>query len=435
MIPTRLAAAAALALVGPAVPSAAAAELLTGAQAFGGAEASAPGVRRLIRPGDLPAPYATRSASNAPATVPRPAGALPAVPEGWTVEEWASGFSEPRVVTVAPDGAVLVADSGAGEIVLLSPGPDGRPARSVFASGLERPYGIALWPPGPEPTHVYVGETDKVVRLPWDGRSDAPTGPAETVVPSLPDGGHWTRDLAVSPDGRTLFVAVGSQSNVGGKALSKPPEGFVAANPVGAAWGDEEGRAAVLAFDPGGGGRRLYATGLRNCSGLTVQPATGALWCVVNERDGLGDDLPPDYATRVAEGGFYGWPWYYIGANEDPRHAGARPDLADAVTVPDVLFQAHSAPLGIAFDATGDAYVAMHGSWNRDRRTGYKLVRLEFEDGRATGVHEDVATGFVLADGGVWGRPVDVAVAADGALLVSDDGGGRIWRLVPPAAR
>jgi glucose/arabinose dehydrogenase len=193
----------------------------------------------------------------------------------------------------------------------------------------------------------------------------------------------------------------------------------------------------VLAADPDGKNLRTYATGIRNCSGLAVEPATGAPWCATNERDGLGDNLPPDYATRVQEGGFYGWPWYYIGANEDPRHKGARPDLARYAVAPDVLIQAHSAPLGIAFyrgemfpeDVVGDAFVALHGSWNRGKRTGYKVVRLLFEGGQPTGVYEDFLTGFVDSDAAVWGRPVGVVVAADGSLLVSEDGNGTIWRV------
>ena len=183
---------------------------------------------------------------------------------------------------------------------------------------------------------------------------------------------------------------------------------------------------------------RVFATGLRNCSGLTVQPSSGALWCAVNERDVLGDDLPPDYATRVREGQFYGWPWYYIGAHEDPRRKGERPDLAGKIALPDVLIQPHSAPLGITFYEggqfpaayKGDAFVALHGSWNRAKRTGYKVARLLFKNGEPTGEYEDFLTGFVVDDADVWGRPVDVAVAHDGALLVTDDGGGVIWRVV-----
>ena len=228
-----------------------------------------------------------------------------------------------------------------------------------------------------------------------------------------------------------MFVSVGSASNDadGMRAL--------ASRLLGGLWGSEQNRADVLAFDPDGAHERVFATGLRNCSGLTVQPATGALWCAVNERDGLGDNLPPDYATRVAEGAFYGWPWYYIGAHEDPRHKGERPDLAGRVSVPDVLIQAHSAPLGITFyeaaqfppEYKGDAFVALHGSWNRAKRTGYKVVRLLMKDGKPTGAYEDFLTGFVADDSSAWGRPVDVAVTKDGALLVTDDAAGAIWRV------
>ena len=214
-----------------------------------------------------------------------------------------------------------------------------------------------------------------------------------------------------------MFVSVGSGSNIG-------------------TTGEEE-RADVLAFDADGGNRRIFASGLRNCSAEAIVPGTGALWCVVNERDGLGDDLPPDYATAVREGAFYGWPWYYIGDHEDPRLRGQRRDLAGHVTLPDVLIQPHSAPLGIAFyDATqfppeyrGDAFVTLHGSWNRARRTGYKVIRLRFANGRPTGAYEDFLTGFVASDQAVWGRPVGIAVAHDGALLVSEDGNGTIWRI------
>ena len=219
------------------------------------------------------------------------------------------------------------------------------------------------------------------------------------------------------------------------------------AHGVGAAWGKEANRAVVLQFAPEGGAPRPFATGLRNCAGLAVQPGTGALWCAVNERDGLGDDLPPDFVTAVREGGFYGWPWFYIGAHEDHQLALRRPDLAGRVLVPDVLLQPHSAPLGLAFyditagpaafpaDYLGDAFVALHGSWNRARRTGYKVVRLRLhddpQDAGLRGRVEDFMTGFVVSDSEVWARPVAVAVAADGALLVTEDGNGTVWRIAP----
>lgn len=193
----------------------------------------------------------------------------------------------------------------------------------------------------------------------------------------------------------------------------------------------------MLAFDPDGKGKELYATGIRNCVGLAIQPQTGTPWCSTNERDGLGDDLVPDYVTRVRENAFYGWPWFYIGANEDPRHPGARPDLKDKVAIPDVLLQAHSASMGVTFyqgdnfpgEYRGDAFAAQHGSWNRSRRTGYKVVRIRLKDGEPTGEYEDFVTGFVINDREVWGRPVGVAVARDGALLFSEDGNGTIWRV------
>jgi glucose/arabinose dehydrogenase len=214
-------------------------------------------------------------------------------------------------------------------------------------------------------------------------------------------------------------------------------EAFRKTHALGAAWGSEAGRADVLAFKPDGSGMRVFATGLRNCSGLSVQPQTSALWCVVNERDMLGDDLPPDYATMVGDGKFYGWPWYYIGDHEDPKVGKDRQDLKGQVTVPDVLLQPHSAPLGIAFYNAShfpakfrdSAFVAMHGSWNRAKRTGYKVVRLVFDNGRPTGEYEDFLVGFVNNDDTVWGRPVGVTMTKNGDLLVSDDLGGIVWRV------
>jgi glucose/arabinose dehydrogenase len=414
-----------------------------GAAAYGDWRSDAPGVRRRLTEADMPAPGATRSAANPSWVVARPDGAWPKAPAGFAVSLFASGLDQPRVVRVAPNGDAFVAESVAGRVTVFNAVDGAAKAadKSVFADGLRRPFGIAFYPPGPDPHYVYVAETDRVVRFPYRLGDKKAAGPAEVVVAALPAGaGHWTRDLAFSADGKTLFVSVGSGSNIAEDMPDAPPEGvaaFAAKHALGAAWGAEENRADVLAFDPDGGGVKVFATGLRNCSGLTVQPQTTALWCVVNERDALGDDLPPDYAAGVKPHAFYGWPWFYIGGHEDPRLAGRRADLAASVTIPDVLFQAHSAPLGITFYQGAqfpaayrdDAFVAMHGSWNRAKRTGYKVVRLPFKDGAPTGEYEDFLTGFVANDASVWGRPVDVAVAHDGALLVTDDAGGAIWRV------
>jgi glucose/arabinose dehydrogenase len=416
---------------------------LAGAAAYGDWRSDAPGVRRKLTPTDMPAPLASAPAANRSELAPRPAGAAPKVPAGFSVSLFAEGLNEPRVVRVAPNGDIFVAESAGGQVRVLRADPAGAaPAKSeVFASDLDKPFGVAFYPPGPKPAYVYVATTSHVVRYPYRDGDLVASGPAETIVPSLPTGrGHWTRDIVFSPDGKTMFVSVGSSSNVAQdmKRLSgEELTAFEVAHPLGAAWGAETNRADVLAFDPDGGKMRVFATGIRNCSGLTVQPANGALWCATNERDVLGDDLPPDYATRVSEGQFYGWPWYYIGAHEDFRRKNERPDLANKVAVPDVLIQPHSAPLGITFYEgaqfpaayKGDAFVALHGSWNRAKRTGYKVVRLLFKNGEPTGEYEDFLTGFVVDDQSVWGRPVDVAVARDGSLLVTDDGGGAIWRV------
>jgi glucose/arabinose dehydrogenase len=415
---------------------------LLGAAAYGDWSTDAPGVRRKLTAADMPAPLASRPAANQSEIVARPDGALPKVPPGFAVALFAKDLKEPRVVRIAPNGDIFVAETGAGRIRVFR-AADGSAAPSisqVFASDLHRPFGVAFYPPGPDPHFVYVASTTEVVRYPYKNGDLTASGSPE-VVASLPGGGgHWTRDIVFSPDGKTMFVSVGSGSNVAESMPKAPATGiaaFQAAHPIGATWGAEENRADVLAFNPDGGAMRIFATGIRNCSGLTVQPETSALWCAVNERDILGDDLPPDYVTHVAEGEFYGWPWYYIGAHEDPRHKQERPDLAGKIAIPDVLIQPHSAPLGIAFyeagqfppEYKGDAFVALHGSWNRAKRTGYKVVRLIFKDGKPTGEYQDFLVGLVADDASVWGRPVDVAVAHDGSLLVTDDGGDVIWRV------
>ena len=384
---------------------------------------------------------AAARAAAAPDTeiVARPEGALPKAPFGFTVEAFAQGFKEPRVLRTAPNGDVFLSESGAGRVLVLRGADEaGALEVSVFAEKLDRPYGIAFYPPGPVPTYVYVATPSQVYRYPYKAGDSVASGKAEKVVALPDDGGHWTRDLAVAADGATIYASVGSFSNVAEDM--KPIAGLEAyrkTHVLGAAWGQEAGRADVLAFKPDGGALRVLATGLRNCAGLGVQPVTAALWCVVNERDALGDDLPPDYATTVGEGKFYGWPWFYIGDHEDPQVGAQRPDLKGQVTVPDVLLQPHSAPLGIAFYDSShfpakyrdSAFVALHGSWNRAKRTGYKVVRLLFDNGKPTGEYEDFLVGFVASDDAVWGRPSGVTVTKGGDLLISDDAGGLVWRV------
>ncbi|TPQ29533.1 sorbosone dehydrogenase [Bradyrhizobium guangdongense] len=416
--------------------------VLQGKDAFGNWQADKPGTVRLIRPDDLPKPGASPSVANSSRVVARPAGASPQVPAGFKIELFVEGLSGPRIIRVAPNGDVFVAETRSGRIRVLRPGEGGaKPAADeTFASGLSRPFGIAFFPNGDNPQWVYVANSESVVRFPYRAGDLKASAKAETVVANLSQGsGHSTRDVVFTPDNKRMLVSVGSAGNVG-EGMGNPPGGLEAwarAQPLGAPWGFEAERAAVLAFTPEGRERKLYATGIRNCVGLAIEPRNGLPWCSTNERDGLGDDLVPDYVTSVREGAFYGWPWYYIGANEDPRHAGARPDLKDKVTIPDVLIQPHSASLGMTFyqgssfpaEYHGDAFAAEHGSWNRSKRTGYKVIRIRMKDGKPTGEYEDFVTGFVVNDTEVWGRPVGVAVAKDGSLLVSEDGNGTIWRV------
>jgi glucose/arabinose dehydrogenase len=424
------------------VPAAAQQTPLVGAAAFGDWRDDKPGVSRLIKPEDLPRPGATASAANVARVVPRPPSAVPQVPAGFKIELFAEGLNGPRQMRVAPNGDIFVAETRAGRIRLLrtADGSSKPSLNDIYASGLNHPFGIGFFPNDEDPQWIYVANTDSVVRFPYKKGDTKSQGKPETVVTELPHGfGHSTRDIAFTSDNKRMLISVGSAGN-DGEGMGSPSGGlqaWIEGHPLGASWGTESHRAGVLVFDPEGKNPGVFAAGIRNCVGLAVHPRTGDLYCSTNERDGLGDNLVPDYVTRVREGAFYGWPWFYIGSHEDPHHAGKRPDLKDKVTVPDVLVQAHSASLGLAFysgsafpaEYSGDGFAAEHGSWNRSRRTGYKVIRIRLKDGVPTGEYQDFVTGFVLGDSEVWGRPVGVAVAHDGALLVSEDGNGTIWRI------
>jgi glucose/arabinose dehydrogenase len=401
-------------------------ELATGEAAKGDWTTDAPGRRRKLTPADMPAPYATPSADNGPRMIPRPEGAAPRAPEGFRVALFAFGLTDPRMIRAAPNGDLFVVESGANRVrVLRDADGDGKPeVIEIFAEGLKQPFGVAFYPPGNDPKWVYVANTDAVVRFPYAAGDVKARGPAAIVVDDisgggrLRGGGHWTRDVVFSNDGAKMYVSVGSRSNVNDDAA-------------------EARRARIFELSPDGKNERVYATGIRNPVGLAVHPETGELWTSVNERDELGDHLVPDYVTRVRDGGFYGWPWFYIGDHEDPRHAGKHPELRGKVVVPDVLLQSHSASLGMTF-YTGtqfpaeyrmQAFAAEHGSWNRARRTGYKVIYVPLDHGVPRGEYVDFMTGFVTPEGDVWGRPVAVTVGKDGALFVSDDGGGCVWKI------
>jgi glucose/arabinose dehydrogenase len=416
----------------------------TGSSAYGDWRTDAPGVMRKITPADLPAPLTSPSTANRSKVIAKPAAAELKTMPGFTLTAFVTGMTGARVLRLAPNGDIFLALSRPeGKIMIIRAGADmSNPKVETFATGLRDAYGIAFYPPGPSPRWVYVGEYGKVVRFPYKNGDLTASSAPETVVSDLATGGnHWTRDVAFSPDGKTMYVAVGSASNVAEQMGPRPADfaAFEKSHSFGSAWDREEWRANVLTYDPDGKNKKIFASGIRNCSGLAVQPGTGDVYCATNERDLLGDNLPPDYVTSVKEGMFYGWPWYYIGDHEDTRPGGGtRPDLADKVTIPDVLIQPHSAPLGIVFnpggqfppDWKGDAFVALHGSWNRALRTGYKIIRLPFKDGKPTGEYQDFVVGFVADNQDVWGRPVDVVFAKDGSLLFSDDGNGVVYRVV-----
>jgi glucose/arabinose dehydrogenase len=384
----------------------------------------APGKVHRITAADLPKPFATQGVANMAEIVPRPDGAWPQTVPGFKVGLYASDLKNPRLIATAPNGDLFLSESDPGKILVFrGVTADGKvQTQETFAEGLNKPFGIAFYPLGPDPQYVYVANTNSVVRFAYKNGDLKATGSPETIVPTLPNGnGHWTRNLAFSLDGKHLFISVGSASNVADTDTTK----------------EENNRANILFANPDGSDLQRFAAGIRNPVGLTVDPKTGELWTSVNERDMLGDNLPPDYITHVQQGGFYGWPWYYTGGNPDPRMNGKHPELQAKAIVPDVLLEPHNASLELTFYEAkqfpakyqGQIFAAEHGSWNRSIRTGYEVIFVPMKNGKATGEYEDFVTGFVTEDGKVWGRPVGVAVAADGSLMVTDDASNSIWRV------
>jgi glucose/arabinose dehydrogenase len=363
----------------------------------------------------LPAPFATKSVGNAPEVAKPPAGFLPTVPQGFRVNVFAANFKYPRWLTIAPNGDIFLADSGSGEIVVMRDPQNtgGAKEREIFVDRQHEPFGIVF-----HEDYVYVGNTDEVARFRYDPKTSKRLGEKEHLL-DLPTRGHSTRAVAFSADGKHLFVSIGSNSNID--------------------TGEDPRRAAVTICDPDGKNARLFATGLRNPVGLALEPVTGELWTTVNERDRLGDDLPPDYFTSVKDGGFYGWPYSYIGDNVDSRVKQEHPELVARAIIPDVLLGAHVAPIQFAFytgkqfpeSYRGGAFVAEHGSWNRSSRAGYQIAFVAFKDGKPSADPVPFLTGLVPdpTKAAVLGRPAGVAVAPDGSLLVSDDGAAVIYRI------
>ena len=447
-------------------------QTITGEAAFADWNQQQPGVRRKITVADLPVPKPAEAVNNTPQLIPKPADAWPVAPKGFKVTLYAGGdaapmqradnkenmarssgtFTMPRLLRTAPNGDLFLSDSGAGTIFILrGVKADGKAAHlETFATGLDHPFGIAFYP-AKDPRYVYVGNATTVQRIPYHSGDLKATGAPETIVPDIPGyaqltgGGHWTRDVVFTQDGQHMLVSVGSGSNIDDPDTH--PKEFH--------------RADVLEYTPEGKFVEVYASGIRNCVGEAINPATGQLWCSTNERDNLGNHLVPDYVTSVKEGGFYGWPWYYMGSHQDPRlpqpcangtgpnlqaavltsdqaKSCSRVDLASKVITPDVLVQPHMASLELTFYPSmtgfpksydGDGFAAEHGSWNRASRAGYEVIRIPMHDGHAEGSYEDFLTGFVTHEGKVWGRPVGVATGQDGALYVTDDGSRSVWRV------
>ena len=369
----------------------------------------------------LPAPYATPSVNNGPHVIPQPEGAQLHVPAGFAVDVYADGFARPRYMLLGPSGELLLsdADEGPNGTVYAMPigASDGYKAhdRKKLITGLDRPYGLAFWH-----EYLYVGEPESIKRYKYDAKAMT-VGAGEEVISLKGFGhGHWTRSLLFDREGRKLYVGVGSGSNV------SPGE-----DPV---------RAAINRYNPDGSGHETYASGTRNPIGLHWYPGSDTLWAAVQERDALGDDLVPDYFTHIQQGGFYGWPFAYIGPHEDPRNKGQAPDLVAKTIVPDVpLMPAHQAVLDFEFytgkqfpeEYRDGAFLALHGSWNRSKRVGYAVAFIPFHYARPSGPPRDFLSGWMVAPDSrdVWGRPVGLLILPDGSLLISDDGGNKLWRV------
>jgi len=386
-----------------------------------GAAALAAGAAFYAADVKLPAPYATPSVNNGPHVIPQPAGAQLQAPAGFSVSVYAEGFERPRYMLLGPSGELLLSDAaeGPGGSVYAIPlsKTDGYQAheRKKLISGLDRPYGLALWH-----EYLYVGEPQSIKRYPYDAKNMT-VGPGQEIISLKGFGqGHWTRSLLFDRAGQKLYVGVGSASNVS-----------TGENPL---------RAAINRYNPDGSGHETYAAGTRNPIGLHWYPGTDTLWAAVQERDALGDDLVPDYFTHIQQGGFYGWPYAYIGPHEDPRNKGKAPELVAKTILPDVpLMPAHQAVLDFEFYTAKEfpaeyrdgAFLALHGSWNRAQRVGYKIAFVPFRDGQPAGPERDFLTGWMVAPESrdVWGRPVGLLILPDGSMLISDDGGNKLWRV------
>ena len=394
----------------------------------------------------LDAPYATKAVKNYCEVIGWPKGKTPVAPEGFTVSLYADSLANPRNIYVAPNGDVFVSEANtevtgikkigadiigvsksqnmgksANKILLFKDtNGDGRPdSKIIFLAQLHQPFGILTlgnW--------FYVANTDGLWRYPYKAGDTAVSGKGVKIL-DLPAGGynnHWTRNLRANKAGTKIYISVGSGSNVAEHGM-----------------GNEKRRADILEINPDGSGERVYASGLRNPAGIDFMPGTDVLYAAVNERDNLGDNLVPDYLTSVKDGGFYGWPWAYFGQHEDPVRKGESPDMVKKTIVPDFALGAHTASLGLVFHNgktfpqhyMNGAFIGQHGSWNSSKLVGYKVTFVPFENGKPTGKMEDFLTGFIAdtAKGKVYGRPVGVAVAKDGSLLVADDSSNKIWQV------